>query len=137
MSTKSISFELQDNLENKGFNDKFISAFDACELLRSSLNQCVLCLRAEELNSEMFKKWAEVYYQINIGLTPYKMKMLMFSQLVESEYIKRPFDHLCEGPEKSNHQANRGFQTNTMRGGGKIYHKDPLFLESSFSFLKF
>ena len=24
-----------------------------------------------------------------------------------------------------------------MRGGGKIYHKDPLFLESSFSFLKF
>ena len=91
----------------------------------------------------MFKKWAEVYYQINIlifghaSLTPYKLKMLIFPQLVESGYIKRPFDYLCEGLENLNHQANRGFQTKTMRGGGKIYHKDPLFLESSFSFLKF
>ena len=133
----------KDNPKQKDSNGKFISAFDACELLRSSLNQCVLCLRAEEFNSETFKKWAEVYYQTNIlifghaGLTPYKLKMLMFPQLVESGYIKRPFDHLCEGLEKSNHQANRGFQTKTMRGGGKIYHKDPLFLESSFSFLKF
>ena len=63
--------------------------------------------------------------------------MLMFPQLVESVYIQRPFDHSCEGLEKSNHQANRGFQTKTRRGGGKIYHKDPLFLKSSFSFLKF
>ena len=61
----------------------------------------------------------------------------MFPHIVESGYIKRPFDHLCEGLEKSNHQTNRGFQTKTMRGGGKIYHKDPLFLESSFSSLKF
>ena len=45
----------KDNLKQKGSNDKFISAFDACELLRSSLNQCVLCLRAEEFNSETFK----------------------------------------------------------------------------------
>ena len=132
----------EDNLKQKGSNDKFISAFDACELLRSSSNQCVLCMRAEEFNSETFKKWTEMHYQINIlifghaGLTPYKLKMLMFPQLVESGYIKRPFDHLCEGLEKSNHLANRGFQTKTMRGGGKIYHKDPLFLESSFPFFK-
>ena len=133
----------KDNPMQKGSSDHFISAFDACELLRSSLNQCVLCLRAEEFNGETFKKWAEAYYQTNIlifghaGLTPYKMKMLMFPQLVKSRYIQRPFDHLCEGLEKSNHQANRGFQTKTMRGGGEVYHKDPLFLESSFSFLKF
>ena len=87
-------------------SDKIISAFDVCELLRSSLNQCVLCLRAEQFNSETFKKWAEAYYQNNIlifghaGMTPYKLKMLMFPQIVRSGYIQRPFDHLCEGLEK-------------------------------------
>ena len=32
----------KDNPKPKGSIDKFISAFDACELLRLSLNQCVL-----------------------------------------------------------------------------------------------
>ena len=133
----------KDNPKQKGSSDKFISAFYGCELVRSSLNQGVLCLRAEEFNKETFKKWAEAYYQINImifghaDLTPYKLKMLMFPQLVESGYIQRRFGHLCKGLVKSNQQANRGFQTKTMRRGGEIYHKDPLFLESYFSFLKF
>ena len=133
----------KDNPKQVGSSDKFISAFDACELLRSSLNQCVLCLRAEEFNCEAFKKCAETYYQTNVlifghaGLTPYKLKMMMFPQLVESGFIQRPYDHMCEGLEKSNHHANRDFQTKSMRGGGKIYHKDPLFLESSSSFSKF
>ena len=134
---------IKDNPKQIGSSDKFISAYDACELLRSSLNQCVLCLRAEEFNCGTFVKWAETYYQINIllfghaGLTPYKLKMMIFPQLVENGFILRPFDHMCEGLEKSNHHANRDFQTKTMRGGGKIYHKDPLFLESSSSFVKF
>ena len=133
----------KDNPKQVGSGDKFISAYDACELLRHSLNQCVLCLRSEEFNCDTFKKWAETYYQTNVlifghaGLTPYKLKMMMFPQLVESGFIQRPFDHMCEGLEKSNHHANRDFQTKTMRGGGKIYHKDPLFLESSSSFMKF
>ena len=54
------------------------------------------------------------------GLLPYKLKMMMFPQLVESGCIQRPFDHMCEGLEKLNHHANRDFQTNTKRGGGKI-----------------
>ena len=60
----------------------------------------------------------------------------MFPQLVESGFIRRPFNHLCGGLGKSNHQANRDFQTKTMRRGGKLYHKNPLFFESSFSFMK-
>ena len=53
----------------------------------------------------------------------------MLPQLVESGFIRWPFDHMCEGLEKSNHRANRDFQTKMMRGGGKIHHNDPLFLE--------
>ena len=36
------------------------------------------------------------------GLLPYKLKMMMFPQLVESGCIQRPFDHLCESLEKLN-----------------------------------
>ena len=63
--------------------------------------------------------------------------MMMFSQLAKSGFIQRPFDHMCEGLEKSIYRANRDFRTKTMRGGGKIYHKDPLFPESLSSFMKF
>ena len=124
-----------------GSDDKFISAYDACELLRHSLNQYVLCLRSEKFNCDTFMKWAVTYYQTNVlifgqaGLTPYKFKMMMFPQLVESGFIQRPFDHMCEGLGKSNHHANCDFQTKTMRGGWKIYHMDPFFLESSPSFI--
>ena len=47
-------------------------------------------------------------------------------------YIERPWNHLCEGLEKSNHNANRNFQSRTMRSGGSIYHQDPLFLDTAF-----
>ena len=39
--------------------------------------------------------------------------------------------------KKSNSHDTRDFQTKTMRGGGNIYHKDPLFLSSSSAFMKF
>ena len=133
----------KDNPRQIGSGDKFISAYDACELLRHSLNTCVLCLRSEKFNCDTFKNRAETYYRTNLlifrhaGLTPYKLKMMMLPQLVESGFIQRPFDHMCEGLEKSNHHTNRDFQTKTMRRGGKLYHKDQLFLESSSSFMKF
>ena len=69
----------KDNPKQVGSGDKFISAYDACELLRHSFNQCVLCLRSEEFNCDTFKKWAETYYQTSVlifghaGLTPYKL----------------------------------------------------------------
>ena len=129
-------------------NDKtcanlYISKTDACELLRSSLNRCAILLRSEQFDAQCYKKWAEIYYQTSIllfgecSLTPYKLKLAMMPQIVEGGFVERPFDHMCEGLEKSNHHANRYFQTKTMRGGGKIYHKDPLFLELSSSFRKF
>ena len=85
-----------------------------------------------------------LFYRMNTltiwhdGLIPYELDLTMFPQSVESGFIQRLFDLLCEGLEKSNHQTNRGFQTTTMRGGGEIIHKDSLFFESSFCFfLKF
>ena len=64
----------------------------------------------------------------------------MMPQILEGGFVERPFakcDHMCERLEKSNHHANRYFQTKTMRGGGKHYHKDPLFLQLPSSFVKF
>ena len=71
------------------------------------------------------------------GLSPYKLKLPLIAQLVESGYIKKPWNHICEGLEKSNHNANRNFQSRTIRGGGSIYHQDPLFLDTAFSFCRF
>ena len=121
----------------------YISKTDACELLRSSLNRCAILMRSQQFDAQCYKKWAEIYYQTSIllfgegSLTPYKLKLAMMPQIVEGGFVERPFDHMCEGLEKSNHHANRYFQTKTMRGGGKIYHKGPLFLELSSSFAKF
>ena len=121
----------------------YISKTEACELLRSSLNRCAILLRSEQFDAQCYKKWAEIYYQTSIllfgecSLTPYKLKLAMMPRIVEGGFVERPFDHMCEGFEKSNHHANSCFQTKTMRGGGKIYHKDPLFLELSSSFGKF
>ena len=63
--------------------------------------------------------------------------MLLFPSLVASGHIETPWNHICEGLEKSNHHANKDFQTRTMRGGGCMYHQDPMFLECFFSYCKF
>ena len=123
----------------------YISTEDACELLRKSLNQCVILLRNSKngLDVDQFQKWSEAYYQCSMllfgeeGLTPYKLKLTMIPSLIASGYIKSPWLHMTEGLEKSNHTANKDFQTRTMRGGGCIYHHDPNFLEIFFSYCKF
>lgn len=122
-------------------NCGYISTSDAAELMRKSLNMCTILLRSSQngLDIASFTKWAETYYQVSIllfgkdkGLTPYKLKMLLYPQLIESGHIKTPWNHMCEGLEKSNHNANKAFQCKTMRGGGKQSTQDPLF--SSFNF---
>ena len=123
----------------------YISATDACELLRKSLNQCIIALRRSRdgLDVDEFSKWAEAYYQCSLllfgeeGITPYKLKLTLIPPLIASGYIRSPWLHMCEGLEKSNHHAHKDFQTRTMRGGGWIYHQDPMFLEIFFSYCKF
>ena len=124
--------------------DGRISMYDASELLRKSLNRCVILLRDSKNGlSNEFSKWAEAYYQTSLllfgekGLTPYKLKLMLFPSLVQSGFVATPWYHMCEGLEKSNHHAHKAFQTRTMRGGGRIHHQDPLFLELCFSFCKF
>ena len=124
---------------------QYISMYDASDLLRRSLNQCAILLRDSKdgLDLQQFSHWAEAYYQTSLllfgekGLTPYKLKLTIFPSLVTSGFIDSPWNHMCEGLEKSNHHAHKDFQTRTMRGGGLLHHQDPLFLECCFSYCKF
>ena len=121
-----------------------ITTLDASELLRKSLNRCITILRSskESFNVIDFNFWAETYYQTSLllfaehGLTPYKLKLVTIPQIVEGNFVVSPWNHICEGLEKSNHHASKDFHTRTMRGGGKMCNHDPLFLESFFSFCK-
>ena len=143
---KSLHPQLFDKRDpiNPRNQERYITIYDACELLRQNLNQCAILLRTQgTFDVDTYKRWAETYFQINLllfgrkGLSPYKLKLPLIAQLVESGYIEKPWNHLCEGLEKSNHNANRNFQSRTMRGGGSIYHQDPLFLDTAFSFCRF
>ena len=103
-----------------------ITTKDASELLRKSLNECTQLLRARrDFNAIEYKKWAEIYYQVSVlifgeqGLTLYKLKLLLMPQLVVSNFIRSPWEHLWEVLEKSNHHANKEFQIRTMRGEGR------------------
>ena len=119
-----------------------ITTLDASELLRKSLNCCITILRSskESFNVIDFNFWAETYYQTSLllfaehGLTPYKLKLVTIPQIVEGNFVVSPWNHICEGLEKSNHHASKDFHSRTMRGGGKMCNHDPLFLESFFSF---
>ena len=132
------------NKRNSTGDSGFISVKDAWELLRKSLNQCAKLLRAQNFNPAAYKRWSEIYYQTNLlifgesGLTSYKLKLLIMPQLVEGGFVRRPFDHMTEALEKSNHDANKDYHTKTMRGGGRDHNKDPLYLEAgASSFCKF
>ena len=57
-------------------------------------------------------------------------------QLVVSIFIRSLCEHLCEALEKSNHHANKDFQSRTMRGGGRLHNQDPLYLEIYFFILQ-
>ena len=143
---KSLHPHLFDKKDHKNprNQEKYMSMHDACELLRHSLNQCAILLRSQGVfDVDTYKRWAETYFQINLllfgqkGLSPYKLKIPLIAQLVESGYIEKPWNHLCEGMEKSNHNAHRNFQSRTMRGGGSVNNQDPLYLDTAFSFFRF
>ncbi len=133
------------NVLKPGEHATYISMFDASELLRKSLNVCSILLRESRECFEyiIFNYWAETYYQCSLlifgekGLTPYKLKLTLFPPLIRSGYIQNPWYHMCEGLEKSNHHAQKDFQTRTMRGGGQMHNQDPMFLELLFSYCKF
>ena len=72
-----------------------------------------------------------------LGLTPYKLNLFLMPQLVVRNFIRSPWEHLCETLEKSNYHANKEFQSSTMRGGGRLHNHDPLFLEMFFLFCSF
>ena len=129
------------NPTKKNQNYEYIFISDAAELMRESLNMCTILLRSSRtcLDITSFRKWAETYYQVSMvlfgkdkGLTPYKLKMLLNPQVIESGHIIIPWNHMCECLEKTNHNAKKAFQSKTMRGGEKQSTQDPLFWASIF-----
>ena len=122
----------------------YISFHDAVDLMRRSLNQCVILLRNSRggLDVAEFSKWADTHFHTTVllfgdtALVPYKLKMCLFPTLVASGFARAPWYHMCEALEKSNHHAHKDYQTKTMRGGGRHHQHDPLFLELVFSFYK-
>lgn len=97
---------------------RYMSMLDAAELWRRSLNAMSLLLRQSEetFKSDLYKHWAETYFQISlaifsldIAITPYKLKLLLIPQLVESGYIESPWNHMTESLEKSNHDAQKDY----------------------------
>ena len=120
-----------------------ITSINDCELLRMILNECTKILRARgNFNASENQNWADIYYQVSVlifgeqGLTPFKLKLLLMPQLVVSNFIQSPCENLCEALEKSNHRASKGFQSRTMRGGGRLHNQDPLFLKIIFFILQ-
>ncbi len=88
-----------------------------------------------------YKFWAETYYQISIlvfpsetALTPYKLKLLLYYQILNQGYLSCTWNHLTEAMEKSNHHAQKYFYSKTMMGGGQLHHQDPMLLDLFFSF---
>ena len=147
--TKSASMNVLKNLHPNSFENIEspcqMKLLVAAELWRKSLNQLTVLMRTrkkfEEQDFSDYKYWSEIHYHISIvlfdvklGLTPYRLKLCLIPQLLEGGYIESPFNHLCEGPEKSNHHVHRDFQQKTMRGGGTVRHADPMFLEMFFTF---
>ena len=51
------------------------------------------------------------------GLTPYKLKLFLMPQLALSSFIQRPWEHMREALQKSNHHANKDFQRRPTQGG--------------------
>ena len=109
--------------------------------MRESLNMCTILLRSSRTGPDIasFSKLAKTYYQVSMllfgkdkGPTPYKLKMLFYPKLIESGHIITPWNHMCEGLERSNHNANKAFQSKTMRGGGKQSTHDPLSFDLRF-----
>ena len=97
------------------------------------------------LDLNLYKYWAEIYYQTSqlvfpqsVGkenaMTPYKLKILLYYQILKRGYIIKPWNHLTEAKEKSNHHAQKLFYTKTMMGEFIIYHHDPMLLGLFFSF---
>lgn len=73
------------------------------------------------------KKWVEVYYQCNFllfnevkAMTPYKAKLMVLINILESGNIRSLYDHLTEATENSNHGSHANYQSHTMKDGGRI-----------------
>ncbi len=120
----------------------YISMSDASELWRQSLYAVFRLLRSpQSVNMKAFKLWAETYYQVSIlvfpretALTPYKLKVLLYYQIMKKGHLTCVWNHLTEAMEKSNHHAQKYFYSKTMMGGGQLHNQNPMLLDLFFSF---
>ncbi len=126
------------------FADGFITLQDVAELWRQSLYAIFRLLRnATSVDIKAYKLWAETYYQISVlvfpsetALTPYKLKILLYYQILQKGYLSCVWNHLTEAMEKSNHHAQKYFYSKTIMGGGQLHHQNPMLLDLFFSFCR-
>ena len=112
-----------------------MSKYDAAELWRQSLNNMNTILRGsknrfpQKLIDE-YSFWADTYYHLSMAffgeVTPFQVKLLLIPKLVDAGCIRSPWDHLTEAMEHSNLRAHQIFHQKTMRGGGNLFHVDPM-----------
>ena len=95
---------------------------DASERWRASLHEMVRMAHSFKFTSESkseYVKWAETYYQISLAvflqnnaLTLYKLKLCLISSLLnEPEVFQKPWYHMTESFEKSNHRSQKDFNS--------------------------
>ena len=117
----SNAFSVLKNMHLRISKSDKVTTNDCATLLQHSLNKCTMYLRLSKngLNTEQVKFWPESYYQSLLlfpgknGLTPYKLKMLLIPQIMDTWFVQSPWHHMCEAMEKSNHHAHKDFQTKT------------------------
>ena len=106
----------------EGVSDSMMLMADAWELWRASLHGMVRAARSFKYTSEKiceYMSWAETYYQISLTVFPenqalslYKLKLCLMSSLMnEPEAFRKPWDHMTESLEKSNHRSQKDFQS--------------------------
>ena len=126
------------------FAHECISMKDIAELWRKSLYAIFRLLRSSKsVNIQAYKTWVETYYQISVlvfpaetALTPYKLKIVLYYQILKQGYLSCIWNHLTEALEKSNHHAQKFFYSKTMMGGGRLHHQNPMLLDIYFSFCR-
>ena len=95
---------------------------------------CYACLQD-------YKDHVETYYQLSLllfkesGLTAYKLKLDIIWRLLESGYLKDPWNHLTESGEKSHHTSSKEYHSKTTRDGGlDERNKNSEYLDLLFTF---
>ncbi len=116
---------------------------DAAELWRQSLHAVFRLLRnSTSVDVDAYKFWAETYYQISIlvfpsetALTPYKLKLLLYFQILKQGHLTLESSHRSHGEVQSS--CPKVFLFEDHDGGRATTPSRPIVVGYIFQFLQF